>query len=114
MTYKELEALRNEMTDEDAEAAEEMTAALEQVLAENSFRRMPRSVRTVGLGFGCMEIFRHGGVYTVIRSNGTGLDKLPDYENAADCFISLVSAIYGVSKPKGFAAEQYERFFGEQ
>ena len=113
MTYEELEALRNKMTEEDAEAAEDMASALEQVLEENSFRRMPRSVRTAGLGFGCMEIFRHGGVYTVVRNNGSGLDKLPAYGSAEKCFVSLVSAIYGVSKPKGFAKEQYERFFCE-
>jgi hypothetical protein len=111
MTYEELDELR-EMSEEDAAAAEEFAAAVESTFAENSFRNMPRSVRFTGAGFGCMEIFCHGGRYTVVRNNGAGLDRLPEAPRR-ECFISLISAVYGLRKPEDFAEKEYERLFGE-
>ena len=111
MTYEELEAL-GEMNEADAERAETMTAAVEDTLEANSFRNMPRSVRIAGLGFGCMEISCHDGVFTVVRNNGAGLDRLFDTDSERKCFCALISAIYGLRKPEGFAEEEYERLFG--
>ena len=113
MTYEDLVSLRD-MSDEDAERAWEMTAAVEQVLEENSFRGMPRSVRTAGLGYGCMEIFCRGGKYMVVRNNGLGLGMLPPYESAKECFMSLVTSLFGLRKPKDFAEKQYLRIFESQ
>ena len=111
MTYEEIDRLR-EMSDEDAERAWKMTAAVERVLEENSFRGMPRSVRTAGLGYGCMEIFCRKGKYMVVRNNGIGLGMLPPYESEKDCFTSLVSSLFGLRKPKDFAEKEYSRIFG--
>ena len=111
MTYEELEALRD-MNDDDAERAEEMACAIEDTLAANSFKNMPRSAHIAGLGYGCMEIFCRGGVYTVVRNNGAGLDRLFDTDSARKCFCTLISSIYGLRKPEGFAESEYERLFG--
>lgn len=112
MTYNELDTLRN-MSDPDAELAEELTAAVEQVLADHPFKRMPRSVRFLGAGFGCMEIFCRDGVFTVVRNNGAGLDCLFEVKGLKRAFCAVIELIYSGREGESFAEERYKELFVE-
>lgn len=112
MTYEQLEKLRN-MTPEEADKAADLAAAAEAVIAEHPFKDRPRSLRFLGAGFGCMEVFCNDGVFTVVRNNGEDLDpilELPDFRHA---FIALIKLIYEGRQPESFAEEQYDEIFGE-
>ena len=93
MTYEELEKLR-QMTDEEASLAADLAAAAEAVIAEHPFKGRPRSLRFLGAGFGCMEIFCSGGVFTVVRNNGEELDPILELTDFRHTFISLIKLIY--------------------
>lgn len=112
MTYNDLDLMRD-MSGADAELAEELTDAVEQVLSEYSFKNMPRSVRFLGAGFGCMEIFCRDGVFTVVRNNGVGLDVLLEAKGLRNAFCSLIELIYGGRMETDFAAERFNELFGE-
>ena len=61
-----------------------------------------------------MEIFCNGGVFTVVRNNGSELEKIIELTDFKHTFISLVKLIFEGRKPESFAEEQYLDIFGEK
>lgn len=113
MTYNDLDSIRD-MNEKDAGLAEEFTDAIEQVLSEYSFKNMPRSVRFLGAGYGCMQIFCNDDVYTLVRNNGSDLDILFEIKGAKSAFISIIDLIYGNRNGYGFAEERFKELFGDR
>lgn len=112
MTYNKLDQLRA-MNEKDAELAEGLTDAVEKVLSDHSFKQMPRTVRFLGAGFGCMEIFCRDEVFIVVRNNGAGLDVVLEAKGLRNAFCSLIELIYSGRKNAVFAAERFDELFGE-
>ena len=113
MTYDQLDDLRK-MTKEEAALATDLAAAIEAVLNEYPFKHKPRSMRFLGAGFGCMEIFCNNGVFTVVRNNGEELDTILELTDFKHTFISLIKLIYEGRQPDSFAEERYNDIFDEQ
>lgn len=102
MTYEELDGLRKS-DGEEAELAEELTGLIEDTLQKYPFRNRPRSVRFLGAGYGCIEVFCCNGEFTVLRNNGNE----PQIIMKSDCrdglekaYRALVSLIYAGRKPE--------------
>lgn len=92
---------------------EDVTVMIEQVLERYPFRGLPRSMRFLGAGFGCMEVFCKNGRFFVLRNNGTNIGIAVECGNRDETFLKTVGMIYEGRRDPQFAAECLNEILGE-
>lgn len=112
MTYDELEKLRSDDLS-DVEKAEDVTCMIEQILESYPFRGMPRSMRFLGAGLGCMEVFCKNGRFFIVRNNGADLGIVLECGDRDEAFLKTVGMIYEGRREPQFADECLNEILGK-
>ncbi len=102
MTYEQIDEYRP-AGDDELELSQTLTLAVEYTLEQHPFKGMPRFVRLLGAGLGCLELFYHEGRFYAARNNSVDIDLIELGDDLKSAYCELISRLYRGRKPDNFA-----------
>ena len=94
MTYEQVNRLSGG-TEEDDKLCDLLAALVETALEKQPFRNMPRSVRMLGAGLGCIAFFHKDGVFYAARNNGADIDIIMETDgDVKQAFSEMLELLY--------------------